>query len=442
MGKSSGLASAPRPSVSHASSSEIFRARHERLRAVLADRQLDAFVISALPNLTYISGFAGSAGLLVVTPDRLYLLVDFRYSAAVARAAELGTLAPALDPIRVDGGYDRQLVTWLQAQHYRRVGFEAAHVSVTRFEGWRRASAAAAPAEGHVDSDRDGAANRSNGPNGVIGANGAIDATGAHGANDAHGAPANGAIEWVPVDGAVEDGRLRKDAYEIGLLREGAQRLSEVAREVLRDLVRPGRTESAIAADIDWRLRHAGFSKPAFDTIVAAGPNSALPHAVPTMRPLAPGDLVLLDFGGVYGGYCVDLTRTVGLAPVPSECRALYDAVYEAHAAAVAVAGRPGVTTGDVDAAAREALAGHGLAEAFGHGTGHGLGLEIHEAPRLTRRSVEHPGDTPLEPGMVFTIEPGAYVTDLGGVRLEDDVLVTPDGCAVLTDVARDWQEW
>jgi Xaa-Pro aminopeptidase len=401
--------------LGQAPSREIFQARHDRLRTILDDRQLDALVIVSLPNLTYISGFSGSAGLLVVTRGRLYLLIDFRYSAAVARAAAAGALAPALDPVRVEGSYDRQLAIWLataSAQRgVRRVGFESAHVSVSRFDTWRHEIGLQL---GEVD-DREAA--------------------------DA-GSAGSGPIEWVPVAGAVEEGRLRKDIWEQAILREAASRLSGVTRTVLADLVRPGRTEAEIAADIDWRLRHAGFSKTAFDTIVAAGPNSALPHAVPTSRPLARGDLVLLDFGGVYGGYCVDLTRTVGLAPVPQACRDLYEAVHEAHAAAVDAAGRVGVTTGEVDAAARDTLTARGLGEHFGHGTGHGLGLEVHEAPRLSRRTVEHPGDTPIEPGMVFTIEPGAYVTDLGGVRLEDDVLVTPDGCAMLTDVPRDWREW
>jgi Xaa-Pro aminopeptidase len=381
---------------------DIFRARHERLREFLAERQLDALVLASLPNLTYISGFSGSAGLLIVTADRLYLLIDFRYSAAVARAAAGGALAPALDAVQIDGSYDRSLAKWLAERAFRRVGFEASHLSVARYETWRREVAAQ------------------------------------HTASSITGAPA---IEWVPVEGAVEDGRLRKDPYEIEVFRDAALRLSSVARDVLNEVVRAGRTESAIAADIDWRIRHAGFSKTAFDTIVAAGPNSALPHAVPTDRVLEPGDLVLLDFGGVYGGYCVDLTRTVGLGPVSDECKRLYTAVHDAHAAALQAAGRPGVTTGDVDAAARDTLGQYGLAEQFGHGTGHGLGLEIHEAPRISKRTAEHPGEAKIEPGMVFTIEPGAYVTGLGGVRIEDDVLVTPSGCTLLTDVSREWRE-
>jgi Xaa-Pro aminopeptidase len=379
-----------------ATSAELFLARHDRVRAVLRARGVDALIVGHLPNITYLSGFSGSAGLVVLTLDRLYLLVDFRYSAAVNRAARAGALAPELAAIQVNGSYDRRLVAFLAEHRWTRIGFEARHLSVARHDWLRRSL------------------------------------------NAAQGATA---AEWVAVDDAVEQARLRKDVHEIALFREAARRLSGVATSVVRDVVHVGRSEIEIAADIDWRLRHAGFAKPAFDTIVAAGPNGALPHAVPTARPVASGDLVVLDFGGVYGGYCVDLTRTVAIGHVSSEQRRLFDAVAEAHAAAVTAAGATGATTGAVDDAARDTLRTHGLDAYFGHGTGHGLGLEVHEAPRLTKRSADYPGDTRLDPGMVFTIEPGAYVEGVGGVRIEDDVLVTPQGCELLTDAPRGWRE-
>jgi Xaa-Pro aminopeptidase len=388
--------SAPSDAFIGAPSADLFRRRRERVLAALRDLRVDAFLISHLPNITYLSGFSGSAGLVVLTADRLYLLVDFRYSAAVNQAARAGALAPALTSVRVDGSYDRQLVAFLAEHGWTRVGFEATQFSVARFE-WIRRTLASTP-----------------------------------------GGPQ---VEWVPVDDAVEQARLRKDVHETALFREAARRLSGVAVSVLRDVVRAGRTEIDVAADIDWRLRHAGFAKPAFDTIVASGPNGALPHAMPTARVLSSGDLVVLDFGGVYGGYCVDLTRTAALGRVSAEQRRLYDAVADAHGAAVRAACVPGATTGDVDDAARGTLRAHGLDAYFGHGTGHGLGLEVHEAPRVTKRSADYPGHTRLEPGMVFTIEPGAYVENLGGVRIEDDVLVTEAGCELLTDAPREWRE-
>jgi Xaa-Pro aminopeptidase len=197
--------------------------------------------------------------------------------------------------------------------------------------------------------------------------------------------------------------------------------------------VAPGRRERDVAADVDAALLRAGFERPAFETIVASGPNSALPHARPGDRRLEGGDAVVLDFGGVYDGYCVDLTRTVQLAPVTADFGRIFAAVKAAHAAALAAV-RPGIPASDVDAAARDTLTRHGLGHAFVHGTGHGLGLEVHEEPRIGRAGSTGSGES-LRPGMVFTIEPGAYIPGFGGVRIEDDVLVGEGACEVLTDV-------
>jgi Xaa-Pro aminopeptidase len=228
----------------------------------------------------------------------------------------------------------------------------------------------------------------------------------------------------------IERARMIKDDQEIATLREAARRLAAAAVEA-QTFVRAGRTEVEIAGDIESLLRRTGFEKPAFETIVASGPNSARPHARPGRRMLEPGDGVVLDFGGVYDGYCVDLSRTVQVGDGRPEFRRMFDAVAEAQLAAIAAV-RPGVPASEVDAAARGVLARYGLAEAFGHGTGHGLGLEVHEEPRVGRPATGL-ADTPLAPGMVFTIEPGAYVDGVGGVRIEDDVLVTASGCEVLT---------
>jgi Xaa-Pro aminopeptidase len=256
----------------------------------------------------------------------------------------------------------------------------------------------------------------------------------------------------ISTQGVVERLRVKKDAYEVATLREAARRLSAVARTVLRE-VRPGRTERDLASAIDWRLRQAGFERPAFDTIVAGGPNAALPHAHPGERTLVEGDLVVLDFGGVYDSYCVDLTRTVSLGRASSRVREVYQAVLEAHDRAIARVA-PGRSRFDIDAGARDTLTRHGLGEAFGHGTGHGLGIEVHEDPRITRRrpgedvdgvhdgdTVDVNGDQAVAAGMVFTIEPGAYLPGWGGVRIEDDVLVTETGVEVLTSVPTDLVE-
>jgi Xaa-Pro aminopeptidase len=217
-------------------------------------------------------------------------------------------------------------------------------------------------------------------------------------------------------------------------------RLSAVARKAPAE-IRPGRSEAEVAMAIDFLIRREGFAKTAFDTIVASGPNSASPHARPGERRLVEGDLVVLDFGGVYDSYCVDLTRTVSVGKASDRAREVYGAVLEAHDRAIAAV-KPGASRFGIDAAARDTLGRHGLADAFGHGTGHGLGIEIHEDPRVTRK---RPGDEETAPedeavaaGMVFTIEPGAYLPGWGGVRIEDDVLVTASGVEVLTDVTTD----
>jgi Xaa-Pro aminopeptidase len=199
---------------------------------------------------------------------------------------------------------------------------------------------------------------------------------------------------------------------------------------------RAGRTEREVAWAIDTAIRAAGYERPAFDTIVASGPNGALPHHRAGDRTLADGDLVVLDFGGVLDGYCCDLTRTVSVGAISLQARQVYDAVLDAQQAAIATV-RPGIDSAAVDVAARSVLEARGLGEAFGHGTGHGLGLDVHEEPRIARPRQDAPA-VPLEPGMVFTIEPGAYLPGWGGVRIEDDVLVTTTGCEVLTLAPRE----
>jgi Xaa-Pro aminopeptidase len=233
----------------------------------------------------------------------------------------------------------------------------------------------------------------------------------------------------------VEAARLIKDSSEVATLRDAAARLTPVAQAVFAD-VASGRRERDVAAVLESALRGAGFERAAFDTIVASGPNSALPHYRAGDRRLAAGDLVVLDFGGVLDGYCSDLTRTVAIGPPSPEARRLHAAVHAAQQAAIAAV-RPGVEATAVDAAARAVLTEHGLGEAFGHGTGHGLGLDVHEEPRITWPRPDVPSVL-LEPGMVFTVEPGAYLPGFGGVRIEDDVLVTETGCEVLTQVPRE----
>jgi Xaa-Pro aminopeptidase len=369
--------------------------RLSRLRAGLRAAALDALVVTHLPNLRYLTGFTGTAGAAIVTGARCVLIVDFRYATA-GRELLAGYGDAGVELEVAARGIDEAVAATLRSLEGSRIGIEAGSLTVSRFN--RLSAALALPAGDAVVST-------------------------------------GGQPELVPSERLIESLRLVKDAGEIATMREAARRLSGVGRD-LRGLAREGRSELAVAADIEAALRSAGFERPAFDTIVASGPNSARPHARPGSRVLRRGDGVVLDFGGVYDGYCVDLTRTLYLGAPAAVLGRMADAVKEAHAAAIAAV-RPGVRPSEIDAAARHVLTRHGFGDAFGHGTGHGLGLEVHEDPRITRMPAAAP-DAPVEPGVVFTIEPGVYLEGLGGLRIEDDVLVVDHGCEVLTDVPID----
>ena len=358
------------------------------MRESLDALSLDALVVTSAVNIRYLSNHAGSAGILVLTRDGVHLLVDFRYRDAVRMLQESPAACPGLRPWDVPASYDEALLACLAEIGSSIVGFEAAHVTVSKHDWWQRTSAS-----------RD------------LG------------------------MTFRSTERVVEQARLIKDTAEIETLREAARRLSDVATAAFAG-VREGVSERHVAGAIESAMRAAGYERVAFDTIVGSGPNAALPHYRAGDRMLSSGDLVVLDFGGVLDGYCCDLTRTVSIGPPSAEARQLYAAVFDAQRAALAAV-RPGVETSAVDAAARSVLEEHGLGAAFGHGTGHGLGLDIHEEPRITWPRRDVPSVT-LAPGMVFTIEPGAYLSGFGGVRIEDDVLVTETGCEVLTSVPRE----
>jgi Xaa-Pro aminopeptidase len=244
-------------------------------------------------------------------------------------------------------------------------------------------------------------------------------------------ASAGAEVTWAGVDEAVEHLREVKDPWEIARLREAGRRLSDVSKCIIPNAL-AGVPERQLAAVIEWELRQAGFDKPAFDTIVASGPNAALPHHRAGDRQLSEGDLVVVDFGGMYHGYAVDMTRTLTVGSPSGRQAACLAAVAGAQRAAFAAA-RIGVAADEVDRAARTVLEQAGMGEAFSHGLGHGLGLEVHERPRLARQRPGAPS-VPLAAGMVFTLEPGVYFPGWGGVRIEDDVVVTETGPEWLTE--------
>ena len=369
-----------------------FTERRVTLQARLAADSLDALLVTLPANIFYLTGFRGSAGAVVLTPDDACLVTDSRYATVAQRLVAADGGAAGLRLVQVESSYEETISAVLKAAGAPRVGVETAHMTVARHD-WLE------------------------------------------------GALAGSGVTLCRTSGLVESFRQVKDEHELATLREAGRRISGVMTEMLSGLG-TGRREREVAADVDWAIRRAGFEGPAFETIVAAGPNTALPHARPGDRVLAPGDLVLLDFGGIYNGYCVDLTRVASLGSPDPAAVSWHEAVGAAHAAALAAV-RPGVWVSAVDTAARAVLERRGLGAAFGHGTGHGFGVEVHEAPRVGKRrpavgSGDDLEDLRLEPGMVFTVEPGVYLPGRGGVRLEDDLEVTADGYELLTDVPLD----
>lgn len=357
---------------------EVFSGRIAAVRAALPSQAVDACLVSSLVHLRYLFGLAASAGLAVVHVEGATLVVDHRYRRAAEEAlAALPDVALVLVP--VGDSYETTAARVVGDLAPAALGIEAEHLSVARFGALQR---------------EPGLAGRT----------------------------------CRELTGLVERQRLVKDAWELSRLREAGRRLAEVATCILPK-VSMGCTERQVAWDIDQALHAAGFDKPAFDTIVASGPESARPHHRTSARRIDDGDLVVVDFGGVLDGYAVDMTRTVAVGAVPAESRRWRRAVFEAQQAAIAAAA-PGVLPSAVDRAARDSLAAAGLAEYFVHSTGHGLGLDLHEKPTIGPRG-DHDG--PLAAGMVFTVEPGVYVPGVGGVRIEDDVVVTATGVERLT---------
>ncbi len=357
---------------------QVYRQRLEQVRRRLSETGADGLVVTHLPNVFYLCGFTGSAGVLLVEPGRATLFTDHRYAVQ-----------------------SRQEVIAARVRVHRGALLEAAGQQV---RGGKRARVVVDPAQVTITEQR-----------------------------QLHRA-AGGRVRWLAREGIVEGLRAVKSAEEIVALRRAARLGDEVLREVL-PLVRPGVRESELAAEIEYRMRRRGASGAAFETIVASGKRTALPHARSTEKEIRKNELVVLDLGAILGHYCGDLTRTLFVGHAPSRIRRWYQAVHQAQAAA-REALRDGVAADQVDAAARVVLRRFGLARHFVHSTGHGLGLEVHEQPRLARGQ-----RTPIRAGNVVTLEPGVYVEGVGGIRIEDDVAVYADRTEVLTGSPREFLE-
>lgn len=343
------------------------RARQEALVRALEADALDGLLVASRANIRYLTGFSGSAALVVVTRADVLLVTDFRYDEQAR--AEAGAVARV--EVESTSVWDRFFKELATLGPLGELGYEAHALSV----------------------------------------------------HDARRfADAGKAWRWRPTTELVERLRATKDEGEIAAIRSAARLAGEALGETLGQ-VRPGMTELAIAGTLEGALRRLGSEGHPFPTIVASGPRSALPHARSSARPVAAGDWLLVDFGAQVDGYCADITRTVVVGARANERqRALYGVVQEAQRRARCGV-RAGMSGRDADALAREPIAAKGFGDAFGHSLGHGLGLEVHESPRLSRTNPD-----PLPAGAVVTIEPGVYLAGEGGVRIEDDVYLTPDG--------------
>jgi Xaa-Pro aminopeptidase len=356
--------------------------RIDRLRLCLEETGADAMLVTNLVNVRYLTGFTGSAAELLVGPQDALLVTDGRYR---TQAAE--QLAAA----GVDG---------------------AVELSIGRVQAQREAVAAAS---------------RSWGVQRV-----ALEAENVTWGAKRRIADLLSPAELVATDGVVERLRIAKDPGEVDRIRRAAAIADAALSEVL-EMLGTGRTEAEVALALDTAMRRLGAEDRAFDTIVASGPNAAKPHARPSQRPIRVGDPVVIDFGAVCDGYRSDMTRTFCVGGEPKgDLARVFEVVGEAQAAGVAAV-RAGVGAADVDRACRDIVAAAGWASAFEHGTGHGVGLDIHEAPAVAEGSTAI-----LAPGFVVTVEPGVYLPGVGGVRIEDTVVVTQDGCTPLTAFSKE----
>lgn len=349
--------------------------RVAKARRILDELSLDAVLVWNMVNVRYLSGFTGTEGALVVSRDRALFLTDSRYATQIRDEAPNfeHRIAPAKIP---------NIAAALADLKARRVGFEDEVLPVARAVTIREATPG---------------------------------------------------IDWIGLGAKLDALRLRKDPAEIDAMRRSA-RIAEIGLERALDVLRPGVTERRVALALEFAMREAGASGTSFDTIVASGPRGALPHGVASDRAIAAGEMVTIDFGCVADGYCSDQTVTVGVGPVNGEMRRVYDVVLDAQLRAIDAL-RPGVSLRDVDAVARGLIAEAGYGEYFGHGLGHGVGMEIHENPRVSGVS-----DGIAEEGHVVTIEPGIYIPGRFGVRIEDTLVVTADGCDRITSIDKSWR--
>jgi len=364
----------------------IYQDRIDRLRHILSEKKLDTFLVVVDENRRYLSGYTGedtqfdeSAGALLITADRLVLATDSRYD------LQAGNEAPLFEVVRYEKSLAAELPGLLKKLNSETLGFESVRLSYMQFEKIAQQIKEAGQT-----------------------------------------------IKLVSTEDIVEQLRICKSEPEIEITREALE-IAESVFERIVQTIAPGMTEKELAWEMEKGMREAGAESLSFPSIVAAGTNAALPHAIPGERKLKPGEPILFDWGARLNGYCSDISRTVVIGKPDETFKKVFQTVLDAQRYAIEAI-RPGVSSKAVDAVAREYIEKQGFGGKFGHGLGHGTGLAIHEQPRLSPLK-----DTPLEPGMISTVEPGIYLADWGGVRLENMIVVREDGAEVLnrTDPGR-----
>jgi Xaa-Pro aminopeptidase len=342
--------------------------RLQRLRNELEKRNVDAMLVMEPLNRRYLTGFTGTAGIAVVTKEKAIFITDFRYT------AQAKLQAPHFQ-VQEHSNAQQAACEVLKQLSVRNVAFESDFVNYDQYVKLQEAS---------------------------------------------------NPIELVPVVGLLETLRQFKDPQELEIMKAAAKIADDAFLHIV-DWIRPGLTEREVALELEIFMRKQGADSSSFDTIVASGPRSALPHGVATDKVIEKNEFVKMDFGALYKGYCSDITRTICLGKPNDKHKAIYDIVLEAQLKSLDEI-KPGMTGKEADAIARDLIAAHGFGESFGHSLGHGLGMAVHENPRLSKVS-----DDVLQPGMVVTVEPGIYLPDFGGVRIEDDIVITETGIEKLT---------
>lgn len=360
------------------------KVRHKSVREAMKALGLDGLLLTHPPDLAYLTNFTGDDSIGLITEKDFFLVTDFRYK----EQAELE--AGWLKTNMREGKMSDALATTIAESKAKRLGFEANFTTVGQVDALFKSL------------------------------------------KDLKDLPKT--PELIPLENVMTNIRKVKDDNEIDLIRKSVG-VAEEAFEAIRHEIKVGQSENYLAGLLVFELRSRGASGSSFPVIVAAGPNSSLPHYRPSEALVQRDQPLLLDWGALYKGYCSDMTRTLMVGRVQPKIKEIYKVVYEAQLAAIKFM-RPGVTTMQADRVARDVIDRAGYKEYFGHGLGHGIGREIHELPTLRKTG----GEEELRPGMVVTVEPGIYIPGVGGVRIEDDVLITHSGCEVLTTLDKTFE--